>query len=162
MGQEQILEKLTNRLTTVPATETDVVYILSRIRKILEQKKYPEKYCRLNFYCNLALHSKIDRPPKSIKDLLWGIKNGGPNNSIFEFTNQLHEQLREFIKEFGLPDTIYKEPHGVKHFNQLLFGIYSDTPIIININKRVEVIFNKNEVPFDKNMTVYNVRYKVI
>lgn len=155
MGQEQILKKLTSKLTTVPTSEADVVYILSRIRKILEQNNYPEKYCRLNFYCNLALHSKIDRPPKSIIDLLWGIKNGDPNNSIFEFTNQLHEQLHEFIKEFGLPDTIYKEPHGVKHFNKLLFDIYSDTPIIINISKRVEVVFGANIVGFD-------VRYKVI
>ncbi len=77
MAKEQILEKLAEKLKIVPTSESDVVYILSRIRKVLEINNYPETYSTLNFYCNLALHSKIDRLPKSIYDMFVRIKDGG-------------------------------------------------------------------------------------
>lgn len=148
MAREQILEKLTEKLKTVPISEPDVVYILSRIRKILEIDNRPEAFSTLNFYCNLALHSKIDhRLPKSVFDMFVRIKNGGLDpkaytNSIIGLED-FHKQLKNFLKDHNLPDTIYTEKYGVKKFNKLLFDIYSDTPITLTIEEKFEIVIDK-------------------
>lgn len=147
MANKQILEKLAEKLKTVPVSESDVVYILSIIRKVLEINNYPEAYSALNFYCNLALHPKIDRLPKSISDMLVRIKDGGTNpkaysNSIIGFED-LHQQLISFLKEYNLSDIIYTEEYGVKKFNKLLLGIYSDTPIILTIEEKFEIVIDE-------------------
>jgi len=143
MGKPQILEKLTDKLKCVPGSESDVVYILSRIRKILELGNYPEKYSTLLFYCNLALHSTIDRFSKSVNEMLLKVKDGGLNpeayqNSIIGY-NDLHKQLSNFLKENNLPDAIYTEEYGVKTFNELLNNIYSETKIILTVKEKFEI-----------------------
>lgn len=148
MAKKQIIEKLDKKLKLVPTSESDVVYILSRIRKILEIDKKKEIYDCLNFYCNLALHSKIDRLPKSTSSMFVRIKDGGTNskaysNSIIGFED-LHQQLKNFLKEYNLSDIIYTEKYGVKKFNKLLLGIYSDTPIILTIEKKFEIVIDRD------------------
>jgi len=150
MSKEQIIEKLSQKLSIVLSSESDVVYILSRIRKILEQQSKDDrkKYCCLNFYCNLALHSKIERLPKSTKEMLLKIKDGELNPSAYQNSilgyQDFHKQLIDFLKEFGLPSNIYNEKYGVKKFNQLLNDIYSDTPIILTNKQKIEVTIDKN------------------
>ena len=129
MGQLKILEKLSNKLKSAPASEEDAVYILSRIRKILEIDDFPEKYSILNFYCNLALHSRIDRFPKKVSDMLQRVRRGTDySNSIVNFTD-FHAQLKDFLKEYDLPN-FYKN-YKIGNFNKLLNAIYSDTPITL-------------------------------
>jgi len=148
MAREQIIEKLNAALTTMPTSESDVVYILSRIRKILELNNHPKKYCCLNFYCNLALHSKIDRLPQSTKEMLLRMRDGELDSSAFEnsilWYQDLHEQLKVFLDEFNLPNTIYTEKRGVINFNQLLNDIYSDTPIIVTIEQKTKITIDKD------------------
>ena len=88
MSKIQILEKLSTKFQTIPSSEEDVVYVLSRIRKVLEMHDYPEKYSILNFYCNLALHSRIDRYPRIVEDMLKRVHGIGDShdclyNSVF-------------------------------------------------------------------------------
>lgn len=148
MGESQILEKLTDKLKSTSISESDVVYILSRVRKILELDNYPEKYSNLLFYCNLALHSVIDRFPKSVREMLLRVKNGELNseaykNSIIGY-NDFHKQFKDFLKEYKLPNVIYVENGGVKILNKLLNNIYSNMKIILKIERKVEIIIDKN------------------
>ena len=134
MGKIQILEKLSSKLNSAPTSEEGVVYILSRIRKILEIRAKeihdnPKKYSILNFYCNLALHSRIDRYPKKVADMLKRVTEGTDySNSIVNFTD-LHALLSEFLNEYELPN-FYKNCK-ISDFNKILNAIYSDTPIIL-------------------------------
>jgi hypothetical protein len=131
MSKLQIIEKLTKKFEKSPASEEDVVYVLSRIRKILEINDYPEKFSILNFYCNLALHSRIDRYPKQVQEMLLRVHKGEElSNSIINFMD-LHNQLYTFSVEYSLPN--WSEKYKVNDFNKLLNSIYSDTPITLKV-----------------------------
>lgn len=133
MGKIQILEKLSKKFKVAPSSEEDVVYALSRIRKVLELNDYPEKYSVLNFYCNLALHSRIDRYPKIVEDMLIRVHKGDDlTNSIINF-NDFHSQIVEFSKEYYLPN--WNDSYKINEFNKFLNSIFSDTPITL---KRVD------------------------
>ena len=82
--QTHILEKLQSHLLKDSFEESDVVYILSRIRKLIEINKMEtgsEEYGELNFFCNWALHVQVDRFVP-LADLLMDLKNG--NKPLFE------------------------------------------------------------------------------
>lgn len=141
MGKIQILEKLSNKLKSAPTSEEDIVYILSRIRKIIEINDYPKRYRILNFYCNLAFHSRIDRCPKKVADMLKRILKGTTSskrvfksstysNSIVNFTD-FHAQLQKFLKEYKLLD--FYQNYKISDFNKILNEIYSDTPITLRM-----------------------------
>ncbi|MDD4332951.1 MAG: hypothetical protein PHT51_02455 [Patescibacteria group bacterium] len=140
MGKTQILEKLSKKFGIAPSSEEDIVYALSRIRKVLEMQGHPEKYSILNFYCNLALHSEIERCPKIIEDMFIRVDNGEYSNSIINFID-FHNQLVEFSREFGLPN--WSGSYKISEFNRFLNSIFSDTPITL---KRVafEIVIDAN------------------
>lgn len=139
MVKSQILDKLSNKMVEDSLSESDVVYILSRVRKILEMEESKNIYSVLNFYCNFALHYKIDRVPEKIKNMLIKIKNGGSNpdnytNSIIDF-GDFRQDFEKFIEEHNLPNYIYKRKYGARDFNKLLISIYSDTPIELKLKE---------------------------
>ena len=142
MGKEQILQKLSIKLQHSPISEEDVVYILSRIRKILETNNYPKKYTVLNFYCNLALHSKIGRPPKEVSDKLRDIQEDTDLTADYSMTyfGDFHAQLENFLTDYDLPN-FYDNDSRKANFNKLLYAIYSDTPIIIEGVTRYKIIY---------------------
>src|SRR2546430_1401196 len=43
--------------------EAQVVYILVESRKLIELSERPESYLPLQFFCDWALHTKLDRKP---------------------------------------------------------------------------------------------------
>jgi len=154
MGKSQIIEKLSKKLSESLSSEADVVYVLSRTRKIIEIDNLKESYGVLNFYCNFALHSKIDRIPKKIHDMFIKIKDGGvyPNNytkTIIGFED-FHKDFQKFIKEKELPEYIYKTAGEIKKFNNLLTAIYSDTPVTIIIEKYIATINSTGIISIEK------------
>ena len=136
MGEKEIKDKLQKKLTSIPEDEEDVVYILSRIRKILEIEDYPEKFAVLNFYCNLTLHSKITKPPKIVVEKLKEIQSGSGDypKTFFDVTLfDFHNQLNEFCKDYGF-SSFYSNEEQKKNllsFNNLLIDVFSHTPIRI-------------------------------
>jgi len=141
MAQPQILEKLSKKLASAPTSEENVVYILSLIRKIIEMADFPKKYCILNFYCNLALHSRIDKAPKKVLDMLQRVHEGTDySNSIINFMD-FHRQLQEFLKENNIPN--FYRNCKIENFNKLLVAIYSDTPITLKyVEHKISVTSN--------------------
>lgn len=136
MGEKEILDKLTE-VFRKPLTEEGVVYILSRVRKILEIKNEKKEKSVLNFHCNLALHSRINNVPEEILNTFLNLtidrflklkENEKYTDPFTTRFNDFHKELKAFIKENKLPVFEY----DFKSFNELLFKIYSHTPIILN------------------------------
>lgn len=147
MGKKEILKKLTDKFRHIPKSEEDAVYVLSRVRKILELDGHPEKYSILNFYCNLALHSKITRPPKIVIERLEKIRAGSDySNSIVGFAD-FHGQLKAFLVEHKLPN-FYEiaSESDVQDFNRVLNSVYSHTPIVTEVVTKYQTSIDKNGV----------------
>jgi hypothetical protein len=61
MTTVDIISKLTVQLERGIATECQVVYVLTGIRKIIERDNIGNQYSDLRFHCDWALHSRMDR-----------------------------------------------------------------------------------------------------
>ena len=128
-----IREKLQIELNKKIEGEPQVVYILSRVRKILEIDKKEEKYKKIKFYCDWALHSKINNVG-AIKDLLEGIiaKDGKAGIDLAMRYDTFHEEFKKFLSENNLSTTLYNTEAHTWIFNKSLSSIYADTPLIID------------------------------
>ena len=105
MGEKDLRVKLGEELDKEIHEEIQVIYILSRIRKLLETKNFPSKYKHLNFYCNWALHTKIDRA-EPISEVLREFTNGSDSGSFILF-DPLAKELRMFLKEYEFSNKIF-------------------------------------------------------
>ena len=123
MGLSEIEQKLQDALNEEITREDQVIYILSRIRKILELKKkiegFSEKFKYLNFYCNLALHSEIN--DNNIIPEYFHIE---ANLKLDHFWNIFYS----FLNETGFSSESISDKTG---FEKILCNIYSDTPLKI-------------------------------
>jgi hypothetical protein len=158
MGAPEIFEKLAKTLENPSLSESEVIYILSRVRKLLEidylksPKENREKSPILWFYCSFALHVIMDHElPDPIYKNLIAIKDGADYSSV-GFSN-FHEEFRNFLKRKGLPESIYTL-NRISEFNARLLSIFSNTPILL---KR-----DKYEVKFDKNGIISFSQYKKV
>lgn len=139
--QTQILEKLKKHLLKDSFEESDVVYILSRIRKLIEISKIEgnaEKYNELNFFCNWALHVQIDRFVP-LTDLLINIKTG--SNSPTEIFPIFVSKLSIFLNDRELKSPILSSRDVQMNFLEKLGKIYEDTPLVVRENGKVIFTF---------------------
>lgn len=146
MGRIEILEKLDREIKKDIREECQVVYILSRIRKILEAKNTvipigsDRKYQLLWFYCSWVLHYVMDRDStqkllrnlfsngidnqKSAKENAEMLKSNNPD--FFKFSSfklELHEFFNEHELSLDLLDNKWN------NFCQILLEIIKETPI---------------------------------
>ena len=133
--------------------ECQVVYILSRIRKIMEIENTRNKYKILNIFCNWSLHAKID----SAEDM---------TDIVEEFV--LKPELRanfftfkEFTKEFKIftKDVLnidLKESYII-NFNKILINIISDSPLSTKRTKIITLTINPGELPRNEDQITYKV-----
>lgn len=140
MAKEEIIEKLNTALSEEISNEAQVIYIFSRIRKILELQSEKGKYKFLNFYCNWALHPLIDRT-EPVEDVLKEFINGKDDNK-FLFFGHLYDDLSRFIKDRGLSEKIFDKENYVR-FANLLVDIYSETPVIVKTTELRTIILEK-------------------
>jgi hypothetical protein len=147
MGQEEILRKLNAALTEDIQNEYQVVYIHSRIRKYLELKDKKSKYKFLNFYCNWALHSKINRT-EPVADVLREFIKGTDENKFLTF-DHLTKDLEAFLNEHGLSDKILKDRDNFLRFEKLLIDIYSDTPLEVFPEEKQIITIKKGDGDLD-------------
>lgn len=144
--ENDIKSKLANELVKPIDSEIQVVYILTRVRKLLEIKEKKEQYQFLNFYCNWALHAKIDKVGKKVEEFLKQVASGdntaGGDHIYFSF---FHQEFKLFLKEFDLPTNIYDNsnpPSAKGIFNRLLAQIYSDTPLVLKTTTEKRITFS--------------------
>jgi hypothetical protein len=135
--QTQIISKLNEFLKNEIKSEADVVYILSRIRKLWESLGKPDKYTKLIFYCDWALHTNIkntDRVEYELKQFI----NDTFSNEIIDFT-LFKKEFQIFLKDFELPYFTIDNENKFNNLREILIQIYSDTPLYIKggINKKI-------------------------
>jgi hypothetical protein len=87
----QIIQKMQAEIQKGIKSEAQVVYLLSAIRKIIETDNLRDDYPYLNFHCNWALHTKLDR-----KDA----------QEVLKYFNQAHPHLQEGCSINDLPQKI--------------------------------------------------------
>ena len=126
MALPEILEKLNCALSGAITEECHVVYILSRIRKILETNGQKAKYRYLNFYCNWSLHSLIDRT-EPVAEVLRDFIDDKDDHRFLRLEH-FHSDLRNFIKEYELLEDIFAKGKYLALIN-LLVDVCLDTPV---------------------------------
>jgi hypothetical protein len=146
MGKLDILTKLRSKFTSVPEDEEDVIFILTRVRKVLDQDNHGinSKYGILRFYCNLALHFHIENVPNELGEELRNVHdNQSPWHPFYGY-NDLHTQLQGFIQEHNLPNFYENSSFNGQRFVELLNSIYSDVPVTVGVVKKYQVVVNQD------------------
>jgi hypothetical protein len=133
--RNEIQRKLQVELNKTIEGEPQVVYILSRIRKMLEidGKQKEREYAKLKFYCDWALHPSINNVG-AVREILDGVvarETRAGANLTMQF-KLFHEEFKKFMQEHGLSTTIYDSQENKFQFEKNLSQIYADTPLIID------------------------------
>lgn len=156
MGQIEILEKLNRELGKDIHEECQVIYILSRIRKYLEIKNQKSQYKHLNFYCNWALHSKIDRT-EPVADVLREFIEGRDDEKFLQF-DHLVDDLRKFLKDNKLSEKLFETENFLRFVN-LLVDIYSDTPVKVYSKGKKVIKIKKLRTPLTE--SIFSIPYEI-
>jgi len=173
-----IITKLQAELSAGIKTETQVVYLMAQIRKIIEQEQSGDKFDFLFFHCNWVLHPQMDRQFAQ---------------AILDKFNQAHIHMVQGIQLTDLPPSLRKEldpifsmdmfryqlitflqSHGLSWkelsdifvwsaFIKLYISIIRDCPLVIQSSKTDSYI-KKVEVDYieaDMKHHGYNFYYKI-
>lgn len=166
---EKTLSKLTALITKDSLSESDVVYTLSLIRKIIEKHEEKQKFSLLNFYCDWVLHSSITRSPSGL-EMLRKIQEtiivdgsidplllSGKITSILSFYT-LRKELEAFLEEFNLPLDIIKKIEMWAKFIFSIVEIVREYPLSFldyKKYKEIEKIYNDmKEKPIKPDMWI--------
>lgn len=157
MGLSEILEKLNKEISKDITEESQVVYILSRIRKYLEIKDIKSKYKYLNFYCNWVLHSKIERTQPVI-EILRDFNNGSDDGKFLKF-EYLYTDLNSFLKDEGLDSNIFFAKENYLRFINLLLDVLSDTPVEFYSDDKKILMIRKPKIQIKD--SIFNIEYTI-
>lgn len=145
--RSEILSKLEIELKKDFESEMQVVYILSRIRKLLEINGEKNTYPILNFYSNWCLHAEITKTDnEAINHILREFIEKPEARVLLGFHRQFREELIQFLGDHNLPALSINQFSDLTY---LLGKVISDTPIEVTIGTRYKIVFkepkNKNE-----------------
>lgn len=146
--RNSILDKLYRELQKPIEEENQVIYILSRIRKMLEIDKNAS-FRKLKFYCDWALHAQIDNTDPFSGTVAEIIISGGQNHEANIALGGLvvfDTEFKRFLHEHGLPTTIYDVPANELSFKKLLTEILSDTPLVVKTVKKTKITLKFKDV----------------
>jgi len=140
--ENSILTKLRQELERELRRESQVLYILAEIRKVIEHRKDKGicDHSELKFYSNWALHIRIDRDDKNVTtifdgvDILEGVSFEDYVHSTFfnliSNFQRMRSALTQFLVEHKLPTKICDRDDNWNAFLFLFCGIVSEVPLI--------------------------------
>lgn len=143
--KDELIKKLRKVLEQPIKEEYQVVYIMAKIRKLLEHLKGDlkvQKYPLLNFYCNWTLHPRIDNT-SPIKKILEKTEKDFDKQIEFISLEHFRNDLIVFLKRFNLPAEIVKNNEKWESFKWLLLDILVDSPLINPTNSIEQFLFEK-------------------
>ncbi|HXX17956.1 MAG TPA: hypothetical protein VEJ46_01000 [Candidatus Acidoferrum sp.] len=120
MTRNEIAEELFELMNKPPERKQDVVHALVQIRKILEYDGERDAFSALRFYCDWALHTRLDRRgAKLILGILddrlgryqpWIPESIDPDGKVLQILsfNLFQRQLYDFLRRNDLP-TVWAE-----------------------------------------------------
>jgi len=144
MTRDTIDEELHSLMNKAPSAKQDVVYALTRIRKILEHDNAKRTYWTLTFFCDWVLHTKLsldgarkiltaldERLGRFVPGQPETIDPDGVVGDILSFA-LLGKHLREFLERNDLP-TVWVADHLVWNKVVMLYGeLVKDTPLVMS------------------------------
>lgn len=144
--KNEIIEKLGAIITAETFDEPQAVFILSRIRKYLEETESQNNFPYLNFYCNWALHPKISRRlPVPVETMLWDYFKQIDEKRLWDF-DYLKDDLQKFLEFVELPTDIVSIDTKFNEFKKALLGIYLHTPVQFKLGPlKVTLTVSKSE-----------------
>jgi hypothetical protein len=146
-----ITGKLTAELGTGITTETQVVYVLAGIRKLIERDKVEDQYASLRFHCDWVLHSIMDRA--AAKAILRQfdaahplLRDGielrklppGLRREIDRISkmSSFEQELVRFLTAYHLPSLTRNGQDGWPHFLHLYTKVIEDIPLMVSLPKK--------------------------
>lgn len=128
----EIVSKLDAVLRDCIVNETQVVYVLTRIGKILELEN-DGNYPVLKFYRDWSVHTKLDRVKnKKIIKILKEFIEDKERRYCFVLHAQFCSELNEFLKNHNLKQLNKKK---LDNFIHILSKVISDTPVDIKFDE---------------------------
>jgi len=131
--EKDIVSKLAELLSKGDLSEPETLYVLVQIRKLLEHSEKElrknKKYSKLLFYCDWAVHAKLDR--KSAKEVLQYLADHWRSDENIEFIGfvTFREELSALLKDFQLPTYIVTNHDFWFEFRNNLIQILIDNPL---------------------------------
>lgn len=124
--------------------EGDAAYLITEVRKILEMTAGQADFPYLNFFCNWALHTSIDRSdiPVEILRRLSNLIIYGRQN-VQEWIRPLEratfgefrKELTSFLRKHALPHGLVRGNREWKQFLEAFIPLIVDSPIELNQRK---------------------------
>lgn len=144
----QIVQKLQGEISKGFRRESQVVYLLAGIRKILEQENRSSTFEYLKFHCNWALHARLDG---SFAQKVLGYFDSEHSRLIAkkELTSQsealriskmetFREEISKFLKSYSIMDFSQDADKWTK-FLYLYSCVIEDCPLIIRANNCIHI-----------------------
>jgi hypothetical protein len=138
--QDEIVRKLGDELGRLLLRESQVLYIMAEIRKFIEREKDEGRaeYALLEFFCNWALHIRVDRPHNAANIRLFlqafDFKDGMSLEEYLAskfFQDIMHlkvlkQQLQRFLRDRGLQSGLVDDHNWWSSFIYLYASIVSE------------------------------------
>ncbi len=152
MARHAIVEKLNQEFREPVRSERQAVYILVELRKLLEITCSRMRYRSLDFHCDWAMHSMLDRGGArrivqrfDERDRLWDEVNrskpGDPLpdlntpiaafEEIVEFRN-FRQELRDFCESQQIVGPLLDDEHEWSHFLRQYASVIDSCPLVCN------------------------------
>ena len=155
MAIDEIVEKLKSFVLAhcPPKEESDVVYLMVEMRKIIDKRK--KEYPLLKFYADWAVHSEKDRITPEIERIseelystaVTEIESAFPGMSgtkspmnAFAYMEELGKEMLALFREFGIETAFVEDRESWIQFVALLVKVLENQPIN-NPSKNVQTIY---------------------
>jgi hypothetical protein len=147
MTTRDIISKLTTELVAGINTEVQVVYLLAGIRKLIERDEVKDQYPDLNFHCDWALHSHLDRSAAKAVLLKFDAAHAILRDKQIELrdlpatlrreilriseTKSFKDELSSFLEAYDLPALTKTRLDGWPYFLHLYCRVIEDIPLVV-------------------------------
>jgi len=136
--REAIVAKLKEELAQPITTERQVVYILVELRKLLDSRERDARFESLKFYCDWAMHTKMDRSTaRNFISSVDALFSASPNITQEEndrlgqllYLESFRNQLRALLLSEGLSDRICESAEWL-NFLDCYSRVIEDCPLV--------------------------------
>lgn len=145
MNSNALVDKIASRLREGIETEENCIYLLTQIRKYLEQQEI-KGYWNLRMCANWTLHSKLDGAKnKAVEDFLHEVNDflidseKSHGYDIDKYTNlkykllfvtALREELKQLLTLLGIDTSICTDSIKTQNFFRVFGRVIEDTPLV--------------------------------